>query len=56
MVDDAGKTISNEVLEKVEKMMPLGFGEPRDVSNAILYLLSDASKWVTGSNMVLGGG
>jgi len=56
MVDDAGKTISNDVLEKFEKMMPLGFGEPTDVSNAILYLLSDASKWVTGSNMVLGGG
>ncbi len=56
MVDDAGKTISNEVLEKFEKMMPLGFGEPEDVSNAIVYLLSDASKWVTGSNMVLGGG
>lgn len=56
MVDDAGKTISNEVLEKFEKMMPLGFGEPSDVSNAILYLLSDASKWVTGSNLVLGGG
>ncbi|MFZ4546339.1 MAG: SDR family NAD(P)-dependent oxidoreductase [Bacteroidales bacterium] len=56
MVEDAGKTISNDVLEKFEKMMPLGFGEPTDVSNAILYLLSDASKWVTGSNMVLGGG
>jgi NAD(P)-dependent dehydrogenase (short-subunit alcohol dehydrogenase family) len=56
MVDDAGKTISNEVLEKFEKMMPLGFGESGDVSNAILYLLSDASRWVTGSNMVLGGG
>ena len=56
MVDDASKTISNEVLEKFEKMMPLGFGETSDVSNAILYLLSDASKWVTGSNMILGGG
>ena len=56
MVEDSGKTISNDVLEKFEKMMPLGFGEPTDVSNAILYLLSDASKWVTGSNMVLGGG
>jgi len=56
MVEDAGKTISNEVLGKFEKMMPLGFGEPSDVSNAIIYLLSDASKWVTGSNMVLGGG
>jgi len=56
MVADAGKTISNEVLEKFEKMMPLGFGEPADVSNTILYLLSDASKWITGSNMVIGGG
>ena len=56
MVEDSGKTISNDVLEKFEKMMPLGFGEPTDVSNAILSLLSDASKWVTGSNMVLGGG
>jgi NAD(P)-dependent dehydrogenase (short-subunit alcohol dehydrogenase family) len=56
MVEGAAETISNEVLEKFEKMMPLGFGEPQDVAYAILYLLSDASKWVTGSNMVLGGG
>ena len=56
MVEEVGKTISNEVLDKFEKMMPLGFGEPSDVSNAILFLLSDASKWITGTNMVLGGG
>jgi NAD(P)-dependent dehydrogenase (short-subunit alcohol dehydrogenase family) len=56
MVEGAGETISNEVLEKFEKMMPLGFGEPADVSHAILYLLSDASRWVTGSTMTLGGG
>jgi predicted outer membrane repeat protein len=56
MVEGAAETISNEVLEKFEKMMPLGFGEPADVANAIVYLLSDASKWVTGSNLVLGGG
>jgi NAD(P)-dependent dehydrogenase (short-subunit alcohol dehydrogenase family) len=56
MVDQAGETISAEVLEKFEKMMPLGFGEPSDVANAVVYLLSDASKWVTGSNMMLGGG
>ncbi len=56
MVNEAGKTISTEVLEKFEKMMPLGFGEAADVANAILYLMSDASRWVTGSNLVLGGG
>ncbi|NVO20916.1 MAG: SDR family oxidoreductase [Bacteroidetes bacterium] len=55
MVEGAAETISKEVMEKFEKMMPLGFGEPNDVANAIVYLLSDASKWVTGSNMVLGG-
>ena len=56
MVDGAGTTISPEVLDKFAKMMPLGFGETVDVANAILYLLADASKWVTGSNLVLGGG
>jgi predicted outer membrane repeat protein len=56
MVEGAGETISTEVIDKFEKMMPLGFGEPDDVANAIIYLLADASKWVTGSNMALGGG
>jgi len=56
MVEGAAGTISNEVMEKFEKMMPLGFGEAIDVANAIIYLLSDASRWVTGSNLVMGGG
>lgn len=56
MVKGAGETISKEVLEKFEKMMPLGFGQPIDVANAIIYLLADASKWVTGGNIALGGG
>ena len=56
MVEEAGKTISKEVLDKFEKMMPLGFGEPEDVANAIVFFLSDASKWITGTNLVLGGG
>lgn len=55
MVEKAGETISNEVLEKFERIMPLGFGTPDDVAKAILYLLSDASKWVTGTILQLGG-
>lgn len=35
---------------------PLGLGEPSDVSNACIYLLSDASRWVTGQNIILDGG
>jgi 3-oxoacyl-[acyl-carrier protein] reductase len=31
-------------------------GEPEDVSNAILFLASEDSKWITGSVMALDGG
>ena len=36
---------------------PLGrYGQPKDIALAIIYLLSDASSWVTGSNLVIDGG
>lgn len=35
---------------------PLGLGEPTDIANACIYLLSDASKWVTGSIFTIDGG
>ena len=34
----------------------LGFGQPLDVAQAALYLLSPASRWVTGTTMVVDGG
>ena len=34
----------------------LGLGETKDISNACIYLLSDASKWITGQNLVVDGG
>lgn len=34
----------------------LGFGECSDISNACIYLLSNASKWVTGQNLIVDGG
>jgi NAD(P)-dependent dehydrogenase (short-subunit alcohol dehydrogenase family) len=34
----------------------IGEGEPDDVANACIYLLSDASKWVTGTALLIDGG
>jgi NAD(P)-dependent dehydrogenase (short-subunit alcohol dehydrogenase family) len=35
---------------------PLGLGQPEDVANACMFLLSPASRWITGTNMVIDGG
>ena len=34
----------------------LGLGETTDIANACVYLLSDASRWVTGTNLFVDGG
>ena len=49
-------TFSKEQLLEHEKHYPLGFGEPIDVAYGCIYLLSDASKWVTGSVLTIDGG
>lgn len=41
---------------KLENAHPLGLGDPKDVANAIIFLLSDASKWITGTNLTVDGG
>ncbi len=55
MIEETEKAISKESLDKMERMYPLGFGEPVDVANAVIFFLSDASKWITGANLTLGG-
>lgn len=46
-----------EYLEKVGALFPLGcVGEPLDIAYADLYLASDESRWVTGSEITVDGG
>ena len=37
-------------------MHSLGYGKTEDVAYGCIYLLSDASKWVTGTNLIIDGG
>lgn len=48
--------LSEEERLKIEQKQPLGFGEPRDVANAAAFLLSDAAKFITGTDLVVDGG
>jgi NAD(P)-dependent dehydrogenase (short-subunit alcohol dehydrogenase family) len=49
--------ISQEQLQEDMKKYPLGrYGKPEEVAYAVIYLLSDTSKWVTGSNLLIDGG
>lgn len=50
------RSFTSEQAETVERAHPLGIGEPGDVANAIAFLLSDASRWMTGSVLVVDGG
>jgi NAD(P)-dependent dehydrogenase (short-subunit alcohol dehydrogenase family) len=49
--------ITEEQLQEDMKKYPLRrYGKPEEVAYAVIYLLSDASRWVTGSNLLIDGG
>lgn len=50
------ESIGEENATKIEKMHPLGLGEPQDVANAVSFLISEKSKWITGVNLSVDGG
>lgn len=45
-----------EAMEQIIAHHPLGIGKPIDVAHAAAFLVADASRWVTGTCMVVDGG
>lgn len=52
-----GTILSQELLEDDAKNYPLGrYGKPEEIAYGIVYLLSDATVWMTGSQLLIDGG
>lgn len=56
MVEQNARQMTAEALAQNEAAYPLGVGQPEDVANAALFLLSGLSAWMTGHNLVVDGG
>jgi NAD(P)-dependent dehydrogenase (short-subunit alcohol dehydrogenase family) len=50
------ETMSEESKINILKMHPLGFGKAIDIANSTAFLLSPASKWITGVEFIIDGG
>jgi len=48
--------LTPEGIAEYEKKHPLGFGQLEDISNLATFLLSDASRWISGSRVIADGG
>ncbi len=56
MFYEAEAAVSKEKMDEHGSHYPLGFGEPIDVARCAVFLLSPASKWITGTEIVMDGG
>jgi len=56
MTKNAFEMLPKESVEILRRNHPLGFGKPEDIAKSILFFLSGASKWITGTNLIIDGG
>lgn len=56
MHERLSKTLGDTAIADYERRHLLGFGRTDDIANAALFLLSDGSRWITGTTMSVDGG
>ncbi len=56
MVKKMFETLPEESVTNIIRQHPMGIGQPEDVANMALFLLSDKAKWITGSEITVDGG
>jgi NAD(P)-dependent dehydrogenase (short-subunit alcohol dehydrogenase family) len=52
----AENILSKEKMDIDRSKYPLGYGETKDIALPVIFLLSNASKWITGQSIVIDGG
>ncbi|MCE9793800.1 SDR family oxidoreductase [Shewanella indica] len=56
MYIDFSKQLTESQMLNIENKHPLGLGEPSDIAHAAAFLISDLSRWVTGTTLFVDGG
>lgn len=56
MLEENSNLFNEDYTNSIVKLHPLGLGEPEDIAYSIAFLLSEASKWITGSIISVDGG
>jgi NAD(P)-dependent dehydrogenase (short-subunit alcohol dehydrogenase family) len=56
MAERVRKTTPAEYWDAMTSRHPMGLGQPSDIANAICYLLSDATRWMIGTELLIDGG
>lgn len=56
MYEREAALIGESSIELTRSKHLLGFGEPNDIANAVIFLVSEGSRWITGTSITIDGG